>query len=354
MTAGRVLWVSTSLATRGGISSCLRTLRNSPLWEKWSVEHIATHRNGSAVARLLAFAHGLVIFVGALARRRPDLVHLHMSSYGSFVRKATLAWIAKAARLPVVLHVHGSEFDLFYQRSPRPLRLIIRATLTRADVVVALGTRWADLLRQIAPEAHITVIPNAVQLGTLVHQPEQGDNVHVVFLGAIGDRKGTFTLLDAWSRLAGDAWRARLTIAGDGEVTRARETIARLGLDASVEVRNWLSGARVDDLLRGAQVLVLPSRNEGQPMAILEAMAKGLCVVASDAGGIPDLVIDHVSGLLVPPDDVPALATTLRHVVTDSDTRSRLGTAALDRVRQHFDVEIVWKSFDALYRDVLE
>lgn len=354
MTARRVLWVSTSLATRGGISSCLRTLRDSPLWDEWSVEHIATHRNGSATARILAFARGLVIFVGALVRRRPDLVHLHMSSYGSFARKATLAWITKAARVPVVLHVHGSEFDLFYQRAPRLLRLIIRATLTRADVVVALGTRWADLLRRIAPKAHITVIPNAVQLGALVHQPGQGDSVHVVFLGALGDRKGTFTLLDAWTRLAGDAWRARLTIAGDGEVARAQETITRLGLGASVEVVNWLSGARVDDLLRSAQVLVLPSRNEGQPMAVLEAMAKGLCVVASDAGGIPDLVVDGVSGLLVPPDDVPALTKTLRQVVTDHDVRSRLGTAALARVRQHFDVEIVWKRFDALYREVLE
>lgn len=353
MSAGRVLWVSTSLSTRGGISSCVRTLQGSPLWEEWSVEHIATHRDGSAATRILAFARGFAIFVGTLARRRPDLVHLHMASYGSFARKATLAWLAKAARLPVVLHVHGSEFGLFYQRSPALLRLIIRATLTRADAVVALGNRWADLLGSIAPQAHLTVIPNAVPLGAPVRQPGAGDRVHVVFLGAIGDRKGTFTLLDAWARLAGDAWQARLTIAGDGEVARARETIARLGLGTSVELMNWLSEAQVGDLLRSAQVLVLPSRNEGQPMAVLEAMANGLCVIAGDAGGIPDLVVDGISGLLVPPGDVPALTTTLRHVVTDHDARSRLGTAALDRVHRHFDVEIIWKRFDALYREVL-
>lgn len=353
MNAPRVLWVSTSLSTRGGVSSCVRTLKDTPLWGEWSVEHIATHRDGPVAARILAFARGLGGFVGTLAKRRPDLVHLHMSSYGSFARKATLAWIAKAARLPVVLHVHGSEFGLFYQRAPRLLRLIIRATLTQAGAVVALGDRWANLLRRIAPEAHVTVIPNAVPRGALVRQPGHGESVHVVFLGTIGDRKGTFTLLDAWARLAGDARQARLTIAGDGEVARARETIARLGLGSSVEVVNWLSRAHVGDLLSCAQVLVLPSRNEGQPMAVLEAMANGLCVVASDAGGIPDLVVDGVSGLLVPPGDVPALTTALRHVITDHDARCRLGTAAFERVRQHFDVEVVWKRFDALYREVL-
>ncbi|MPZ64396.1 MAG: glycosyltransferase [Pseudonocardiaceae bacterium] len=347
------LWVSTSLATRGGMSTFVRTLQGTPLWANWKVTHIATHRDGSVPARIMAFADGTVAFVHTLVTRRPDLVHLHTSSYGSFVRKATLAWLATAAALPVVLHVHGSEFGLFYERSPRLLQLIIRATLHRAAAVVALGDRWGERLRRIAPDARITVIPNAVHLDRPVVQSCGSDPVHVVFLGRIGDRKGTFTLLEAWALLAPAASTARLTIAGDGEVDRARDEIARLGVSASVEVLNWLTPERTHALLRSAHVLALPSRDEGQPMAVLEAMASGLCVVAGNAGGIPDLIDDGVTGLLVPPCDVAALAAALCSVITDHDTRARLGGAAHERACRDFDVEVVWKRLDALYQEVL-
>ncbi len=347
------LWVSTSLVTRGGMSTFVRTVQGTPLWGSWKITHVATHRDGSKPTRIVAFMAGTVAFVRTLVTKRPDLVHIHTSSYGSFVRKAALTWLASAVALPVVLHIHGSEFGVFYERSPRVFQLIIRATLHRAAAVVALGERWGDRLHGIAPDARVVVIPNAVHLDRAIVQPRDGEPVHVVFLGRIGDRKGTFTLLEAWALLAPTAPAARLTIAGDGEVDRARDEIARLGLAASVEVLNWLTPERTHTLLRSAHVLALPSRDEGQPMAVLEAMASGLCVVAGNAGGIPDIIDDGVTGLLVPPSDVPALAAALCSVLTDHDARARLARAAHERACRDFDVEVVWKRLDALYQEVL-
>ncbi len=354
--SGRALWVSTSLHTRGGVSSCVRTLRDTPLWDAWAVEHIATHRDGSAPARIIAFVNGLATFLVALTARRPELVHLHTASYGSFSRKATLAWIAILARVPVVLHVHGAEFGVFHDRASRPVKRLIRATLTRARAVIALGDGWARRLQAIAPEARITVIPNAVRPRPALPGRTADGPVHVVFVGEIGDRKGTFTLLDAWSHLISDptcATAAHLTLAGNGEVERARRAVERLGLQRSVQVMGWLPPPRVADLIASAEILALPSRNEGQPMAVLEAMASGVCVVASDAGGLPDLIEPGITGLLVPPDDVEALAGALRRVITDRDARARIGAAALDRVRTDFDAAVVWQRVDALYREVL-
>lgn len=354
MTRQRALWVSTSMATRGGVATFVRTIRQTRLWTDWEIHHIVTHRDGSIATRLRTFVTGAVAFVMALVFHRPDVVHLHTASYGSFVRKATLAWIARIARIPVVLHVHGAEFHSFYCRSPGSVQWIIRSTLTHASAVVALGAGWAGRLELIAPQARIIVVPNAVRPRVAVTQPTAAEPVHAVFLGEIGDRKGTFTLLDAWAKLLADGigqGRARLTIAGDGEVRRARDTVTELALNDSVNVLGWIGSDAVADLLETAQVLVLPSRNEGQPMAILEAMARGLCVVACNVGGIPDL-IDDSCGVLVAAGDVDALVSALRHVLRDHEDRSRLGSAALRRVEADFDVEVVSRRFDTIYRQV--
>jgi glycosyltransferase involved in cell wall biosynthesis len=351
---GRALCVSTSLETRGGISSYVRMLRDTELWNRWQIEHIETHRNGSTLVKVGAFAAGLVHFGWALLRRRPDVVHLHMGAYGSFVRKAMLVWIAAAAGVPAIVHVHGSDFDIWHDRLPRPLRAVIRATLHRAAVVVALGDRWADRLRAIAPRVSVVTVPNAVRVPPAPRTRGRGP-LHVVFLGEIGERKGAFTLLDAWAKLAAEPdvlAGARLTMAGDREIERAERRIEELGITGSAAVSSWLSPEQVAELLSGADIFVLPSRNEGQPMALLEAMANGMAVVVSDVGGIPEMVEDGRSGLLVPPDDPDALAAALRRLLSDVDLRELLGAAARERVLDRFDINVVWRRFDALYRQV--
>jgi len=352
----RALWASTN--TPGGIATYVRTIQQTQLWTDWNIRHVATHRNGSAWAKIGAFARGALLFVFELIRFRPSLVHLHAAANGSFVRKGILLWISQLAGVPVVLHIHDSGFPEYYDKSPRAIQAIIRATFCRASAVVALSDAWATRLRVIAPTARITVIPNAVRPGRRVTQPARGEPVHMVFLGRIGDHKGTFRLLEAWAQLALDPGSgagcrkaATLTIAGDGEVERARRRIRELRLEDTVELREWLSESDVDELLNGSHVFVLPSRNEGQSIAVLEAMARGLCVIASDAGGLPEM-IGGGFGVIVPPDDVDAIADASRLVIDDRDLRARYGAAAYARVEAHFDARAVWRRIDALYREV--
>ena len=354
----RALWVSTRTNTRGGVATYVRTIQQTQLWTDWNIRHVATHRDGSAWTKIGAFARGAVLFVFELIRFRPSLVHLHASADASFVRKGILFWISQLAGVPVVLHIHDSGFPEYYDNSPRAIQAIIRATFCRASAVVALSDAWATRLRVIAPTARITVIPNAVRPGRQVAQPARGEPVHMVFLGRIGDRKGTFRLLEAWAQLALDPGSgagcpkvATLTIAGDGEVERARRCIRELRLEDTVELREWLSESDVDELLNGSHVLVLPSRNEGQSMAVLEAMARGLCVIASDVGGLHEM-IGGGCGVIVPPDNIDAIADASRLVIHDRDLRARYGAAAHARVEAHFDVRAVSRRIDALYREV--
>ncbi|NNH70792.1 glycosyltransferase family 4 protein [Nocardia uniformis] len=341
------------MSTRGGVATFVREMRETPIWTEWDIRHVATHRDGGVATKFAAYFGSLFVYTYRLVVERPSIVHIHLSSYGSFPRKYLFELMARAVRTPVVLHVHGSDFSVFYDRSPRLLRAAIRDALGGAAVVVALGESWATALRDITPGARITVVSNAVRPARRVRQHRDGP-VRVLFLGEVGERKGTFTLLAAWQRMmvtAAGAVDARLVVAGDGAVDRARKMVADLGIEPSAEITGWLPPQQIPDLMQQSHILVLPSHREGQPMAILEAMARGLCVVTCPVGGIPDL-IDEQCGLMVPPGAVEALAVALGSAVRDSELRERLGTAALRRVRAEFDIDVVWRRFDRIYREV--
>lgn len=351
--AGYVLWVSTSRSTRGGVSAMVNTVMATELTDVWHIVHVATHRDGPATVKVAAFAIGGVRYLGLMVFRRPRLVHIHTASYGSFVRKSLLVWVAVALRVPVVLHVHGAEFHLFVGSLPRLLQRYVSVTISRCRAVVALGPGWAERITAIAPAASVVVVPNAVRPRAAVARSGGAGAVRALFLGRVGDRKGTFDLIAAWHAMIenGVGASAHLTVAGDGEVDRARQMVDDLGIGDHVRVTGWVDPAEVPALIADADILVLPSHDEGQPMALLEAMAEGLCVVTSPVGGIPD-VVDETCAVLVDPGDVDGLCAALTRVVTIPGLRSSLGDAALERVRSTFDVDVVWRQLDRLYTEV--
>lgn len=350
----RALWVSTSPRTRGGIATYVRSMKETPLWSEWSVRHVATHQDGSLGQRMLRFGCGAASFVAHLVLWRPNVVHLHSASSGSFARKSMLAWVSRVFSVPVVLHIHGGGFGDFHDRSPAPWRRYIRATLEGVDAVIALGPTWAERLQGIAPDARVIVVPNAVAPRPRSRCRSEHDELVVLFLGRVGGDKGVPLLLDAWSLVVDELPRgtsARLVVAGDGEVERFQRLAAERGVASIVDFLGWVTTGRVEELLEQADVLVLPSRWEGHPMAILEAMAHGIPVVATAVGGIPDLV-DHRSGLLVGPDEVEGLMRALVQLLASPRLRDELGAGGLQRVRDDFDIEHTWRVLDDLYNEL--
>ncbi|WP_299050338.1 glycosyltransferase family 4 protein [uncultured Nocardioides sp.] len=329
-------------------------MATTPLWTRWSVTHVATHEDGSAARKVLRFVLGGTQVLLRLLLHRPALLHIHTSTDGSFVRKSLLARAATARGVPVVLHVHGGAFDSFHDRAPRPVQRWIRSTLEAVDVVVALGPTWAAVLSRIAPAARVVVVPNAVDPGPAPTAATRSGPRTVLFLGQVSALKNVPVLVEAWAKvLPGLAAPARLVVAGDGDdLDRVRATVATHGVGSDVDLRGWVPPEEVDGLLGAADVLVLPSKWEGQPMAVLEGMARGLAVVATRVGGLVDLV-DADSGLLVPPDDADALADALVQVLTDDDLRVRLAHGGRRRVETEFSVDRTWRTLDDLYRELV-
>ncbi len=322
----RALVVGPRAQARGGIGSVQHVLeRYLPTHAELAV--VTTHSDGPD--RLCTMLRGTLAAARRIRRDRPDVVHLHVSQRASVLRKGLLGVVARHSGTRVVMHLHGSQFLDWFDGLPRPARAVVRALLRPHRLVVLSESLRAPYRERLGvPAERVVALPNPVEWPAAVEGPDAGP-VLALFLGRFGARKGVYDLVNACARLT-PAQRARLRLvaAGDGEVDQVREAVATAGVGDVVEVAGWLDRAERDDLLRRAQLLVLPSSHEGLPMAVLEAMASGLTPVVTPVGALPELVHDGVNGALVPVGDPAARARTLGELVDDDELRATLGARA--------------------------
>jgi glycosyltransferase involved in cell wall biosynthesis len=250
------------------------------------------------------------VVLGSMARalrraaRDADLVHAHWLAS---------MLVAPAARKPIVLTLHGSGTAGCFEdlqvlaKAPR----LAGALLRRARVVIGVSEQLTEAARR-AGARDARWIPNGVEIPADVG--EEVDPPEVLFVGRLSPEKGVKELVEVTRGL-------NVVVAGDG-------ALRSLVPDAL----GFIPHDEVQGLLARAAVVVLPSHREGLPMVLLEAMAHGRAVVATPAGGIPSLVEDSVTGLLVPPGDPKALREAIERLLADTELRQRLGKAARAKV----------------------
>lgn len=350
----RVLMVGPALDVRGGVSAVGRLIvAHAP--PQVQVLHIATMRDGSQWRKLLVFLLALPRFALSLLWWRPHLVHIHFSSRASTWRKLLLATIARLLAKPYILHAHGSEFrEFFSAQSPRRQQRIAHGLRGSARLIV-LSHSWKQYYQSISalPEERILVLPNPIELPAHVPERRNRKGVTLLFLGRMGERKGPLRVVQAFHQLPAQvAARARVVLAGDGEVERVREEVNQLGLNQQISVMDWVDARQREMLLTNADIYILPSLNEGLPMSILEAMSWGLPVITSPVGGIPEFVQDGFNGFLVPPTDIHAIAQAMQRLIEDEELRLRMGANARASV-EPLDIRNYWQQLLEVYRAVL-
>jgi glycosyltransferase involved in cell wall biosynthesis len=255
---------------------------------------------------------------------------------GSVYRKAALSEIARAHGSGYVLHAHGGEFDDWYPTQPSASRRWVRRLFRGARIVIALSESWGRFYaNEFGLEAcRIEVLPNPVRIPPSPPARRGRALVRFLFLGSMDERKGAFRAVRAFASLPDELKvRSRLTLAGNGRVGDMRSLVSELGVKDRVEVRDWVGPAGRDALLVDSDVYVLPSLNEGLPMGMLEAMSWQLPVLTTPVGGIPELVVDGVNGLLVPPTDLASLTAAMARLARDEALRESLGRAGRESVR---------------------
>lgn len=349
----RVLVVGPGPRSAGGIWTVIATMMDSPLGRRYALRRVTTHRDGGAAAKLGQAVAGIATVAGILARRRADLVWVHTSADASFRRKAVVTALARLRRTPVVMHSHASGMADYYRRASGPERAMVRTTLRSADLVIALGTAWRRALTDMTP-CVITCVMNPVEVPPLPAERAHIPSGPIVCTGRLGERKGSLVLVRALALLGERYPDARLVLAGDGDRAPVRAEAERLGVADRVELPGWVGHDEVDGLLDRAGVFALPSRNEGLPVALLEAMARGLPCVVTPVGAIPDLVEHGVDALLVPPDDPEALAAAFSRLLDDPEAARAMGALAHATVSARCATPVVADAIDTCFQAVLD
>jgi glycosyltransferase involved in cell wall biosynthesis len=315
-------------------------------------QFIPTHGESNLLHRVATALAALRRVTWLLLTRRVSLLHLHMSMRGSFWRKAIFLLIGRLASVPVIIHLHGSEFAVFFDRSSPLVKRIIVGIFDRASAVIVLSDSWRQFIGRLT-KTPVTVIGNFVldHFDTKLAAETRGRRA-VLFLGQFGERKGIYDLLPAFAEVRRRVEGAMLYCGGNGDVEKVRATVRELGLEHAVRAPGWISGDEKLALLHSCSVFVLPSHDENLPMAIIEAMSFSMAIVSTTVGGIPELV-DAGNGTLVAPGDRAQLADALVALLQkDAAELARLGTESRRRYETEFSPRIATLRMRELYQSL--
>lgn len=348
----QILMIGTDPHSKGGISAVINLYTEGGLLDR--VAYLASYRDGKTVNKIGHYVRFLGEYSWTLLTRHSiRLVHVHTASYGSFTRKSLVIALAKLFGKKVIVHVHGAEFHLFYEKVPGPVKRIIRSLLRSCDAIIALSSQWKDNLYRISGNPNIRVIYNPTVLRTpLANSPDgNGKPVRFLFMGRLGKRKGVYDIIESAKRL--QANNVEISLYGDGELDRVSDALNGNAVSEKIKVRGWIDGSRKEETFRAADVLLLPSYNEGLPISVLEAMAFSLPVVATDVGGISEAVKDGVNGYLMQPGDCDRLTECIEKLATSPELRAQMGQAGYGLAMRKFALPVIIEQLESLYDDLI-
>jgi glycosyltransferase involved in cell wall biosynthesis len=350
------LLVADGLQGRGGIErfATYFVQESKAQNRKLTVEVIRTRLVPSGPLRHLSTLPAFASFLVKLLSETPDVCHINIAPRGSTYRKFIYFLACKFIGVRTLIHLHGSGYDEYFRSLPCALRFLVRWMFKSASAVVVLGAHWANFIEKDMGTScdKLFIVYNGVPDRGLVSR-NKSDVLSILFLGQLGIRKGVDTLLDAISRLdEKHEWHA--TLAGNGDIGYWKSVSSSLDISHRVTFTGWLDDNGVTEALERADVLVLPSRAENQPVAIIEAMALGLPVIASNIGAIPEQVVDGETGILIEPSDTAGLTFAIEQILCNPGQAAMMGRAGRDRYLSLFSIESCVDRFQVVYDIICE
>ena len=346
----------------GGMQTWCEDYLRTGLTTDFAISYCRTHQLRSVftthgpVCTALKLLNAVLVnlaWLGMLLIRRPHIAHVHTNSYAGFYRISILMLLGRMLGVKTLLHIHGAEFDRFYERSSPLFRGLIRRLININSAAIVLSEQWRRFFLGIGVRSDkLVVLPNAVFLPEAQGNAarDAGQPVTVLYLSRLCARKGIFELIDALGQQPEAMRCARVVLVGpcEDDWQKVADLVSQRGLTDKVTMPGSKVGAEKDAAYASADLYVLPSHAEGMPIGLLEAMSFGLACVTTPVGGIPEVITDGQNGLLVPAADARALGEAIGRLVTNAELRTRLGAAARATVEQQFS----WQAREGQLREI--
>jgi len=330
---------------KGGIATLIRNMLKYKNESFQFTMHVARPEGNILVKSFLVPIYTLYFVCRALIIKY-DIVHIHTSENWGFYRHIPIIIVSKLLGIKVIIHSNACEFDSFFERQNKIQKRIIKTTLNNADLIIAVSPEWAKVFREISNTKVITIY-------NFIDIPDRNyydmDSNYITTTGQIGIRKGYYDIIKVVPSIIKDNSRIRFKFCGNGEGDKICEEINKLAISDRVEVSGWLHNSEIIELLKETMVFVLPSYNEGMPLAILEAMSYGVPIISTNVGGIPTLVEHGANGLIISPGDIKHLEDSLRLLINDPGLRQRMSNNNYDKIKSKYSIESNMKNIYNIY-----
>ena len=278
-----------------------------------------------------------------------DLIHVHTIEWPAYAG----AWLSRRFQKKLVVKdstMNGIFNILRYPSGKQKQQLII----AKAHFIAMTKIIHSNFLTAGIREENITEIPNGIEITSLKKNSAEAVNFKVIFVGNLYQQpaKGIDILLKAWRHVHEQFPQATLQIVGEGNLSAYEAYAGKKGIAGSVQFLGKRND--IDQLLLQSDVFVLPSRREGMPNALIEAMLKAVPCIATDISGCQDLITNRQNGLLVPPANVELLADAIIYMLAHPDEARMMGRKGRSIVCEKLDINLIADQYIQLYKNLLD
>lgn len=251
------------------------------------------------------------------------------------------------------MHIHGGSFSDFYRNSNLLLKKYIHEVLKRSNLVICLSDSWRHFFVDELKLKNIRILGNPVSLNNDRVEIQSKRGIKLLFLGKISQQKGIFDLINY---LRSDEYflkgQINLMIGGNGDEKRLLDLLNEHSLSNYIKYFGWVDNNLKAILFKQCDIFILPSYYEGLPVSVLEAMAFSKPVIATRVGGIPEIVIEGISGWLIPPRNLDQLNHIFKSIFEDKTLLSKYGDGAF-QIAQEFSTDKIMNKLDQYYSELV-
>jgi glycosyltransferase involved in cell wall biosynthesis len=333
----KILFLGQDINDLGGIATVLNNYKI--ICEQFNFVRTNTKMKSSKAQKIMMLFESLFIFLKYCISLQIKIIHINTAAYNDFFRNSLFIVVGKLFRKKIVLQIHDGAFEEFYKK----YLLFVKIMIKKCDYIITVSKFLSKVIKKISTD--VVVIYNMVDKPLL--EKVKKNRLNILFLGAIIDDKGIFDVLGVFT----DNYHyfmnnVTLHIGGIGDVRRLKNIIIQKKLEKFVIYHGWLDKLEKHKLLSQSDVLIQPSYFEGFGISIAEGMSYGLPIIATNVGGIPELVENKLNGFLIPPGDKTQIFEAIKIFIENPKLIEIMGQESKKKVIPFYKDNVLKKMKD--------